>query len=173
MSDNPNIEKLRQQQNELAIEQEEKRVKIALKPLEHAVGLRLPTYATALSAGMDLSAALEEAIELDSGERALVPTGLAIALPAGYEAQIRPRSGLALKHGVTVLNTPGTIDADYRGEIKVILINHGKDPFVIERGMRIAQMVVERHETIAWDIVENLEESDRGEGGFGSTGTST
>lgn len=173
MSDNPNIEKLRQQQNELAIEQEEKRVKIALKPLEHAVGLRLPTYATALSAGMDMSAALEEAIELDSGERALVPTGLAIALPAGYEAQIRPRSGLALKHGVTVLNTPGTIDADYRGEIKVILINHGKDPFVIERGMRIAQMVVERHETIAWDIVENLEESERGEGGFGSTGTST
>lgn len=173
MTDNPNIEKLRQQQNELAIEQEEKRVKIALKPLEHAVGLRLPTYATALSAGMDLSAALEEAIELDSGERALVPTGLAIALPAGYEAQIRPRSGLALKHGVTVLNTPGTIDADYRGEIKVILINHGKDPFVIERGMRIAQMVVERHETIAWDIVENLEESERGEGGFGSTGTST
>lgn len=106
MTDNPNIEKLRQQQNELALEQEDKRVKIALKPLEHAVGLRLPTYATPLSAGMDLSAALEEAIELDSGERALVPTGLAIALPPGYEAQIRPRSGLALKHGVTVLNTP-------------------------------------------------------------------
>lgn len=173
MTDNPNIEKLRQQQNELESQQEEKRVKIALKPLEHAVGLRLPTYATPLSAGMDLSAALEEAIELDSGERALVPTGLAIALPSGYEAQIRPRSGLALKHGVTVLNTPGTIDADYRGEIKVILINHGKDPFIIERGMRIAQMVVERHETIGWDIVENLEESERGEGGFGSTGTSS
>lgn len=173
MTDNPNIEKLRQQQNELASQQEDRRVKIALKPLEHAVGLRLPTYATPLSAGMDLSAALEEAIELDSGERALVPTGLAIALPAGYEAQIRPRSGLALKHGVTVLNTPGTIDADYRGEIKVILINHGKDPFIIERGMRIAQMVVERHETIDWDIVENLEESERGEGGFGSTGTSS
>ncbi|MAE50576.1 MAG: dUTP diphosphatase [Micavibrio sp.] len=173
MTNNPNIEKLRQQQNELPAEQKQQRVKIALKPLEHAVGLRLPTYATALSAGMDLSAALEEAIELDSGERALVPTGLAIALPPGYEAQIRPRSGLALKHGVTVLNTPGTIDADYRGEIKVILINHGKEPFIIERGMRIAQMVVERHESIAWDIVEELDDSARGEGGFGSTGTSS
>src|SRR5690606_28169022 len=113
-------------------------------PLENAVGLKLPTYATAHAAGMDLTAALEEAIEIGPGERALVPTGLAIALPAGFEAQIRPRSGLAIKHGVTVLNTPGTIDADYRGEIKVILINHGPEPFVIERGMRIAQMVVER-----------------------------
>lgn len=145
--------------------------KVALMPLPNAVGLKLPTYATDKSAGMDLSAALEEAIELDSGERALVPTGLAIALPDGFEAQIRPRSGLALKHGVTVLNSPGTIDADYRGEIKVILINHGKEPFIIERGMRIAQMVVERYETVAWDVVESLEESDRGEGGFGSTGT--
>ena len=172
MSEQSNIEKLRQEQERLPGEQEqEARVKIALKPMEHAVGLRLPTYATKLSAGMDLSAALEEAIELDAGERALVPTGLSIALPPGYEAQIRPRSGLALKHGVTVLNTPGTIDADYRGEIKVILINHGKEPFIIERGMRIAQMVIERHETIAWDIVDSLDESERGEGGFGSTGT--
>ncbi len=145
-------------------------IEIALHPHEHAVGLNLPTYATSQSAGMDLSAALEEAIELGPGERALVPTGLSIALPASYEAQIRPRSGLALKHGVTVLNTPGTIDADYRGEIKVILINLGQDPFTIERGMRIAQMVIAKHETVSWKVVEDLEGSDRGAGGFGSTG---
>jgi len=149
------------------------KVTVALKPLDNAVGLQLPSYATAQSAGMDLTAALEEAIELGSGERALIPTGLAIALPEGYEAQIRPRSGLALKHGVTVLNTPGTIDADYRGEIKVILINHGQEPFTIERGMRIAQMVVEQFETVGWDIVEDLDDSARGEGGFGSTGTAS
>ncbi|MFP4313206.1 MAG: dUTP diphosphatase [Alphaproteobacteria bacterium] len=147
-------------------------VTVALMPLENAVGLKLPTYATEQSAGMDLSAALEEAIELGAGERALVPTGLAIALPRGFEAQIRPRSGLAIKHGVTVLNTPGTIDADYRGEIKVVLINHGKEPFIIERGMRIAQMVVERFETVSWNVVKNLDDTERGEGGFGSTGTS-
>ncbi|GJL85334.1 MAG: deoxyuridine 5'-triphosphate nucleotidohydrolase [Micavibrio sp.] len=146
-------------------------IEVALHALEHAVGLNLPAYATEQSAGMDLTAALEEAIELGAGERALVPTGLAIALPPGFEAQIRPRSGLAIKHGITVLNTPGTIDADYRGEIKVILINHGKEPFTIERGMRIAQMVVERFETISWKVVDSLEESERGEGGFGSTGT--
>ena len=146
-------------------------VKVKLLPLEHAVGLQLPTYATEQSAGMDLSAALEEALELGPGDRALVPTGLSIALPAGYEAQIRPRSGLAVKNGVTVLNSPGTIDADYRGEIKVILINHGQEPFTIERGMRIAQMVVEKYETVGWEVVESLEESERGIGGFGSTGT--
>ena len=146
-------------------------VKVKLLPLEHAVGLQLPTYATEQSAGMDLSAALDEAIELGSGDRALIPTGLSIALPAGYEAQIRPRSGLALKNGITVLNSPGTIDADYRGEIKVLLINHGKEAFTVERGMRIAQMVVERYETVGWEVVKDLEESDRGEGGFGSTGT--
>lgn len=146
-------------------------VKVKLLPLEHAVGLQLPTYATEQSAGMDLSAALEEAIELGAGDRALIPTGLSIALPPGYEAQIRPRSGLAIKHGVTVLNSPGTIDADYRGEIKVVLINHGKEPFTIERGMRIAQMVVERYETVGWEVVDSLEESTRGAGGFGSTGT--
>ncbi|MFK7839060.1 MAG: dUTP diphosphatase [Bdellovibrionales bacterium] len=146
-------------------------VKVKLLPLEHAVGLQLPTYATEKSAGMDLSAALEEAIELGAGDRALIPTGLSIALPNGYEAQIRPRSGLAVKHGITVLNSPGTIDADYRGEIKVILINHGQNSFTIERGMRIAQMVVERYETVGWEIVSDLEETDRGEGGFGSTGT--
>ncbi|MCB1556290.1 MAG: dUTP diphosphatase [Alphaproteobacteria bacterium] len=145
-------------------------IEIALTPHEHAVGLNLPTYATAQSAGMDLTAALEEAIELAPGERALIPTGLSIALPAGYEAQVRPRSGLALKHGVTVLNSPGTIDADYRGEIGVILINHGQEDFTIERGMRIAQMVIARHETVHWTVVQELNETARGQGGFGSTG---
>ena len=146
-------------------------IEVALKPLEHAVGLKLPTYATTQSAGMDLTAAIEEAIELDAGDRALIPTGLAISLPKGFEGQIRPRSGLALKHGVTVLNSPGTIDADYRGEIKVILINHGQEPFFIQRGMRIAQMVVERFTHVNWQVVDNLEDdSERGEGGFGSTG---
>jgi len=147
------------------------KIEIALKPMEHAVGMNLPTYATEQSAGMDLSAALEEAIELAPGERMLVPTGLSITLPGGFEAQIRPRSGLALKHGVTVLNSPGTIDADYRGEIKVILANLGNEPFTIERGMRIAQMVIARYETVAWNVVEDLEETVRGTGGFGSTGT--
>ena len=146
-------------------------VKVKLMPLENAVGLQLPSYATEKSAGMDLTAALEEAVEIGPGERALIPTGLAIALPEDHEAQIRPRSGLALKHGITVLNSPGTIDADYRGEIKVILINHGQAPFTIERGMRIAQMVVERFETVKWDVCKSLDETDRGEGGFGSTGT--
>lgn len=147
-------------------------INVSLTPLDHAVGLNLPTYATEQSAGMDLSAALEEAIELAPGERALVPTGLSIALPPGFEAQIRPRSGLAIKHGVTVLNTPGTVDADYRGEIKVILANLGTEPFTIERGMRIAQMVIARHASVSWTIEEELEETSRGAGGFGSTGTS-
>ncbi len=145
--------------------------KVALQPLEHAVGLNLPTYATDQSAGMDLTAALQDDFELGVGERALVPTGLAIALPQGYEAQVRPRSGLAAKHGVTVLNSPGTVDADYRGEIKVILINHGQDAFTIQRGMRIAQMVVTKHEQVEWEVVETLDETKRGTGGFGSTGT--
>ncbi|MGH1455572.1 MAG: dUTP diphosphatase [Alphaproteobacteria bacterium] len=146
-------------------------IKVALKPLDHAVGLKLPSYATTQSAGMDLTAALEEALELGAGERALIPTGLSIALPLGFEAQIRPRSGLAINHGVTVLNTPGTIDADYRGEIKVILINHGQEPFTVQRGMRIAQMVVERYTHVNWEIVTDLDEnSERGTGGFGSTG---
>ncbi|MCB1783295.1 MAG: dUTP diphosphatase [Alphaproteobacteria bacterium] len=148
-------------------------IEVALLPLENAVGLKLPTYATEQSAGMDLTAALEEAIEIGSGERALIPTGLAIALPAGYEAQIRPRSGLAINHGVTVLNAPGTVDADYRGEIKVILVNHGKEPFTVQRGMRIAQMVVERCVHVDWKSVESLEDqaTERGSGGFGSTGS--
>jgi dUTP pyrophosphatase len=145
--------------------------KIYLAPLEHAIGLKLPTYETGQSAGMDLSAALPDALELGPGDRALIPTGLSIALPAGYEAQIRPRSGLAYKYGVTVLNTPGTIDADYRGEIKVLLINHGNEPFTIERGMRIAQMVIAKYEHVEWNVVANLDETSRGDGGFGSTGT--
>ncbi|MBI1300020.1 MAG: dUTP diphosphatase [Alphaproteobacteria bacterium] len=146
-------------------------IQVALKPLEHAVGLQLPTYATKQSAGMDLTAALEEDLEIGPGERALIPTGLAIALPKGFEAQVRPRSGLAINHGVTVLNAPGTIDADYRGEIKVILINHGQEPFTVKRGMRIAQMVVDRYTHVDWTTVEELEENiERGEGGFGSTG---
>lgn len=148
-------------------------IDVALLPLENAVGLKLPTYATAQSAGMDLTAALEEAIEIGPGERSLIPTGLAIALPAGFEAQVRPRSGLAINHGVTVLNSPGTVDADYRGEIKVILINHGKEPFTVMRGMRIAQMVVERCVHVDWRVVENFdnEKTVRGASGFGSTGT--
>ncbi len=155
----------------LSAQQNKDEIKVGIMPLENAVGLQMPAYATAQSAGMDLTAALAEALELGPGERALVPTGLAIALPPGFEAQIRPRSGLALKHGVTVLNSPGTVDADYRGEIKVILINHGTEPFTIERGMRIAQMVVERYTHVEFIKVDTLEESERGAGGFGSTGT--
>jgi len=149
----------------------EDKVKVSLTPLENAVGLQLPTYATDQSAGMDLTAALEEAVDIGPGERMLIPTGLSIALPKGYEAQIRPRSGLALKHGITVLNTPGTIDADYRGEIGVLLINHGKEDFTVERGMRIAQMVIERHAIVEWEVAEELDDTSRGQGGFGSTGT--
>jgi dUTP pyrophosphatase len=133
-------------------------------------GQPLPVYATELSAGMDLRADLETPITLGPLERALVPTGLFIALPAGFEAQVRPRSGLAAKHGITVLNTPGTIDADYRGEIKVILVNLSNTPFEIVPGERIAQMVVARHERVEWDEVEVLDETARGAGGFGSTG---
>ncbi len=133
-------------------------------------GQPLPAYATELSAGMDLRADLESPVSLGPLERALVPTGLYIALPAGYEAQVRPRSGLAAKHGVTVLNTPGTIDADYRGEIKVILVNLSGTPFEIVPGERIAQLVVARHERVEWDEVDVLDETARGAGGFGSTG---
>ena len=130
----------------------------------------LPTYATALSAGMDLRANLETPIILRPLERCLVPTGLFIALPQGSEAQVRPRSGLALKKGITVLNTPGTIDADYRGEIGVILVNLSGEEFEIVDGERIAQMVIARHETVEWSVVEVLGETERGEGGFGHTG---
>lgn len=134
----------------------------------------LPSYGTPDSAGMDLRAKLDKAITLQPGQRALVPTGLHMALPAGCEAQVRPRSGLAYKHGVTVLNSPGTIDADYRGDVGVILINHGQAPFVVEDGERIAQLVIARYERVTWqvhDALSDLPETERGEGGFGHTGT--
>jgi len=130
----------------------------------------LPAYATVQSAGMDLRADLPEPLTLGPLERAMIPTGLHIELPAGFEAQIRPRSGLAAKHGISIVNAPGTVDADYRGEIKVILVNLSNEPFAIVPGERIAQMVVARHETVEWEPVEVLEESERGSGGFGSTG---
>ena len=130
----------------------------------------LPSYATPQSAGVDLRANIEAPIELRPLERKLIPTGLFMALPPGYEAQVRPRSGLAIKHGITVLNTPGTIDADYRGEVRVILVNLSSDPFTIVPGERIAQMVFARHEQVEWEEVDTLEESERGAGGFGSTG---
>ena len=133
-------------------------------------GRPVPAYATPLSAGMDLRAALEAPVTLRPLERTLVPTGLFIALPAGYEAQVRPRSGLAAKHGITVLNTPGTIDADYRGEIRVILVNLSDTPFEIVPGERIAQLVVARHERVEWEETDSLDETERGAGGFGSTG---
>lgn len=130
----------------------------------------LPAYATALSAGMDIRANLDSPLTLAPLQRCLVPTGLYIALPAGYEAQIRPRSGLALKKGITVLNSPGTIDADYRGEIRIILVNLSAEPFVIEDGERIAQMVIARHEQAVWQPAEELDKTERGSGGFGHTG---
>lgn len=131
----------------------------------------LPSYATALSAGMDLRANIDEPITLNSLERRLVPTGIYIALPPGFEAQVRPRSGLATKHGITVINSPGTVDADYRGEIRVSLVNLSKEPFTIEDGERIAQMIVARHETVEWNEVDTLDETERGAGGWGSTGS--
>lgn len=130
-----------------------------------------PAYATPQSAGMDLRANIEEPITINPMERVLIGTGLYIALPIGYEAQVRPRSGLALKHGITVLNTPGTIDADYRGEIKVLLVNLSKDPFTVNVGERIAQMVIARHEQGEFIVVDKLDETERGEGGYGHTGT--
>lgn len=138
--------------------------------LDHAKDFPLPGYATADSAGLDLMAAVEHDLVLEPGARALVPTGLAIALPKGHEAQVRPRSGLAIEHGVTTLNAPGTIDADYRGEIKVILINHGQQPFTVTRQSRIAQMVIAPYSQVTWEPCEHLDETGRGPGGFGSTG---
>ena len=153
------------------VQQNPNGISIPLKIWDHAKDLPLPNYATALAAGMDLVAAIDEAIILKPLERCMVATGLSIALPAGYEAQVRPRSGLAAKNGITVLNSPGTIDADYRGEIKAILVNLSQDEFIIERGMRIAQMVIAKHEQAEWEIVVELDETVRGAGGFGSTGT--
>ncbi len=147
-------------------------VTIQVAPLPHFEGLALPAYETADAAGMDLRAAVPEGepLTLAPGHRAMVPTGLTIALPAGHEAQVRPRSGLAAKHGVTCLNSPGTIDADYRGEVKVILINHGQEPFVIKRGERIAQMVIAPVTRGELKVVASLDQTRRGTGGFGSTG---
>ncbi|MDP5109993.1 MAG: dUTP diphosphatase [Rickettsiaceae bacterium] len=143
---------------------------VRIKQLENANGLPVPHYATEQSAGLDLPAAIEDDVVIKAGQTEIIPTGIAIALPAGYEAQIRPRSGLAAKHSITVLNSPGTIDADYRGEIKAILINHSAEDFIITRGMRIAQMVIAKYEHVQFDEVESLEETQRGTGGFGSTG---
>ena len=131
---------------------------------------RLPSYATSLSAGMDIRANIDRPIELQPLQRVLVPTGLFLALPEGFEAQVRPRSGLALKKGITVLNSPGTIDADYRGEVCVILVNLSNEPFVIADGERIAQMVIARHEQVEWQAVEVLDDTERGAGGFGHSG---
>ncbi len=147
------------------------KLSIPLTRLPHGVHLDPPAHATSESAGVDLQAAIDRPLSLAPGQRALVPTGVAIALPAGYEGQIRPRSGLAAKYGITVLNSPGTIDSDYRGEIKIILINHGDQAFEIEPGMRIAQLVVAAHATVAFEVFETLPETQRGLGGFGSTGT--
>ncbi len=133
-------------------------------------GLSLPAYQTEHSAGLDLCACLEEPVVIAAGHRQLIGTGLFMALPSGFEAQIRPRSGLALKHGITLLNTPGTIDADYRGEIKVLLINLGHEPFLVNHGDRIAQMVVARYEKVEWQLTEELDETVRGAGGYGHTG---
>jgi dUTP pyrophosphatase len=143
-------------------------VKVQVKRLPNGVGLELPRYATEGAAGMDVVSA--ETVVLAPGARHPVATGLALAIPQGYEIQVRPRSGLALKHGVTVPNTPGTIDSDYRGELKVIMINHGAEPFPIARGDRVAQLVLAPVTQAAWDEVDELEETARGEGGFGSTG---
>jgi dUTP pyrophosphatase len=147
-------------------------VRLRLQRLPHGEGLPLPAPQTAGAAGLDLLAALPEnaQITIDTCERALVPTGFALQLPPGFEAQVRPRSGLAAKHGITVLNAPGTIDADYRGEVKVLLVNHGAESFTVRRGMRIAQLVVAPVTQVVLDVVSVLDGSDRGEGGFGSTG---
>jgi len=145
-------------------------IPVTIERLPHGKDFDLPAYATDLSAGVDLVAASNEALTILPGERALVPTGIRIALPEGYEAQVRPRSGLAFSHGITVLNSPGTIDADYRGEIAVLLVNLGNTTFTVERGMRIAQLVVTAVARVAWQEAPALPTSERGEGGFGSTG---
>lgn len=148
-------------------------VSVPITRLPHGAALPLPAYATDDAAGLDLLAAVDAPLILEPMARTLVPTGIAIALPRGYEAQVRPRSGLAAKNGVTVLNSPGTVDADYRGEVKVILINLGPDAFTVEPGMRIAQMVIAPVTRIAWNERDNLDNTKRGTGGFGSTGTET
>jgi dUTP pyrophosphatase len=143
---------------------------VLITKLPHLKELNLPFYATSNSAGLDLTAAIDDEIVLSPGKRCSVPTGIAIALPCGCEAQIRSRSGLAIKYGVVVLNSPGTVDADYRGEVSVLLINHGVESFIIHRGDRVAQMVIAKHVTATWKEVKELPTTSRGEGGFGSTG---
>ena len=145
-------------------------IPVSIRQLPNGEGLPLPAYATAQSSGLDLAAALSDDVVIGPGEHAVVPTGVAIALPDGFEAQVRPRSGLAAKHAVTVLNSPGTIDTDYRGEIRVVLANHGAASFTVSRGMRIAQLVIAPVSRIVWNEVDALADSPRGEGGFGSTG---
>ena len=145
-------------------------VPTAIRRLAHGAGLPLPAYATGESAGMDLAAALDADLVLAPGERALLPTGFAIAVPHGFEAQVRPRSGLAAEHGITVLNAPGTVDADYRGEVRVVLVNLGQAPYTVRRGTRIAQLVLAPVGRVAWREADALSDTSRSEGGFGSTG---
>lgn len=144
---------------------------VRITRLPHGADLPLPAYETAGSAGLDLRAAVDDPVRLAPGERRLVPTGIAIALPEGFEAQIRPRSGLALRHGISIVNAPGTVDSDYRGEVSVVLINLGQAPVTVARGDRIAQMVVTPVARVTWDEVEALDTTERGAGGYGSTGT--
>ncbi len=146
-------------------------IPVSIRQLPNGEGLPLPAYATAQSSGLDLAAALDEDIVIGPGKHTVIPTGVAIALPDGFEAQVRPRSGLAAKHAVTVLNSPGTIDTNYRGEIRVVLANHGAASFTVSRGMRIAQLVVAPVSRIIWNEVDALPDSPRGDGGFGSTGS--
>lgn len=145
-------------------------IKVVIEQTEEGLDLPLPKYMSEQAAGMDLYACVLEDVTLKKGEIKLIPTGIKIALPSGYEAQIRPRSGLALKHGISLVNSPGTIDADYRGEVKIIMINVGQEDFIIKRGDRVAQMVINKIEQIEWVVVEKLELSERGAGGFGHTG---
>lgn len=147
-------------------------ITVAVRSLPHFEGLELPAYETLGAAGMDVRAAIPESdpMVLNPGEKTMVPTGLSVAIPQGYEIQMRPRSGLAAKHGITCLNSPGTIDSDYRGELKVILINHGQESFTIARGERIGQMLLAPVTRLVWEQVETLDDTDRGSGGFGSTG---
>ncbi|MFO7768953.1 MAG: dUTP diphosphatase [bacterium] len=150
--------------------EERRAIGVRITRLREDPDLPLPAYESEGAAGMDVRACLETPLTLPAGGTALVPTGFAIALPRGYEAQVRPRSGLALRHAVSLANPPGTIDSDYRGEVKIILINHGAEPFIVEHGMRIAQLVVAPVEHVAWDEVSELPGTERGAGGFGSTG---
>lgn len=158
-------------QNVSNMQYEAEHIGVPVMKLPHAHDLPLPGYATAQSAGADLLAAVQSPVVIEPGTFAMIETGLCFALPEGFEAQVRPRSGLAAKNGVTVLNSPGTVDADYRGEVKVILINHGKEAFTVTRGMRIAQMVIAPVSHVRWQLTSFLSSTERGEGGFGSTGT--